>query len=556
MSSTCLKNMNLFCFICGQFSPNKHTAAISEKMLNAYASYFGINATLEMNKPWAPKIICSTCGRYLMAWSNGTQDSMPFAVPMIWREQRNHTNDCYFCLTNLTGYSVKTRHKIQYANVESISKPIPHSNDMPPPICPKNRTIMEDSASTISSKLTEVSEDNDIVSQDGTPHVITQGKLNDLVRDLNLSKFKAEILGSRLQQWNLLHKSTRISIFRQRHEEFSQYFKLENRVVYCCDVEGLMNKLRIIFIPSEWRLFIDSSKRSLKAVLLHNGNVKPSVPIAHGFDVKETYDNLKIIMDKVQYQQYPMNICADFKVIAILLGMQTGYTKYCCFLCEWDSRARSQHYLEQDWPKRENYVTGIKNICKNPIVDANKIILPPLHIKLGLVKNFVKAMDKYGDGLKHIHNLFPNLSAAKINEGIFVGPDIRKLISDSNFVRKLNKLERSAWISIVDVIRNFLGNRRSENYKVIIAKLITNLHALGCNMSLKIHFLHSHLDFFQPNLGAVSDEHGERFHQDIKDMEKRYQGTATPNMLADYCWTIARDNQEGTYKRKARKLKK
>ncbi|UYV84383.1 hypothetical protein LAZ67_X001983 [Cordylochernes scorpioides] len=42
-------------------------------------------------------------------------------------------------------------------------------------------------------------------------------------------------------------------------------------------------------------------------------------------------------------------------------------------------------------------------------------------------------------------------------------------------------------------------------------------------MSLKIHFLHSHLDFFPNNLGAVSDEHGERFHQDISSMEKRYQ---------------------------------
>ncbi|UYV72415.1 hypothetical protein LAZ67_9003037 [Cordylochernes scorpioides] len=43
-------------------------------------------------------------------------------------------------------------------------------------------------------------------------------------------------------------------------------------------------------------------------------------------------------------------------------------------------------------------------------------------------------------------------------------------------------------------------------------------------MSLKIHFLHSHLDFFLDNLGAVSDEHGERFHQAISSMEKRYQG--------------------------------
>jgi hypothetical protein len=43
-------------------------------------------------------------------------------------------------------------------------------------------------------------------------------------------------------------------------------------------------------------------------------------------------------------------------------------------------------------------------------------------------------------------------------------------------------------------------------------------------MNLKIHFLNSHLDFLTKNLGAVSEEQGERFHQDIKEMERRYQG--------------------------------
>ena len=57
-------------------------------------------------------------------------------------------------------------------------------------------------------------------------------------------------------------------------------------------------------------------------------------------------------------------------------------------------------------------------------------------------------------------------------------------------------------------------------------------------MSLKIHFLESHLDFFPENLSKVSDEHGERFHQNIMTMEKQYQGKCTSSMLADYCWTV------------------
>jgi hypothetical protein len=59
--------------------------------------------------------------------------------------------------------------------------------------------------------------------------------------------------------------------------------------------------------------------------------------------------------------------------------------------------------------------------------------------------------------------------------------------------------------------------------------LLTSNKAMGCNMSLKIHFLESHLDFWPENLGEVSDEHGERFHQDIMTMEGKW----TSSMLAE-----------------------
>jgi hypothetical protein len=43
----------------------------------------------------------------------------------------------------------------------------------------------------------------------------------------------------------------------------------------------------------EWRLFGDSSQRSLKAVLIHNGNNHPATPIAYAVHMKETYENMK-----------------------------------------------------------------------------------------------------------------------------------------------------------------------------------------------------------------------------------------------------------------------
>ena len=50
-------------------------------------------------------------------------------------------------------------------------------------------------------------------------------------------------------------------------------------------------------------------------------------------------------------------------------------------------------------------------------------------------------------------------------------------------------------------------------------------------MSRKVHFLHSHLTFFHENLGAVLDEHGERFDQDIAGIEKRFKGKWSTGML-------------------------
>ena len=69
-------------------------------------------------------------------------------------------------------------------------------------------------------------------------------------------------------------------------------------------------------------------------------------------------------------------------------------------------------------------------------------------------------------------------------------------------------------------------------------------------MSLKLHFLHSHLDFFRDNLGDVRDEHGERFHQDIQVMEKRYQWRWDEAMMGDYIWSLVREDST-TYKRKS-----
>ena len=68
------------------------------------------------------------------------------------------------------------------------------------------------------------------------------------------------------------------------------------------------------------------------------------------------------------------------------------------------------------------------------------------------------------------------------------------------------------------------GNHKAENYHDMVADLVQSYKAVGCNMSVRVHFLDAHWDVFPENLSAVSDKHEERFQQDFSNMEKRYQG--------------------------------
>jgi hypothetical protein len=88
-----------------------------------------------------------------------------------------------------------------------------------------------------------------------------------------------------------------------------------------------------------------------------------------------------------------------------------------------------------------------------------------------------------------------------------------------------------------------------------VRNMLDKFKLLGCKMSLKLHFLASYLDYFPPNLGAVSEEQGERFHQDLKDVERRCQGRWDVNMTADYFWSIARDDALREHSRTSRTYK-
>ncbi|GBN08504.1 hypothetical protein AVEN_111933-1 [Araneus ventricosus] len=97
----------------------------------------------------------------------------------------------------------------------------------------------------------------------------------------------------------------------------------------------------------------------------------------------------------INYSKYGWQICADLKVMSLLMGLQLGYTKCCCFLCLWDSRAIALHYIKRDWPQRASFKPREMNVKHLLLAEPHKIIIPPLHIKLGLDKSLVIIMDQH-----------------------------------------------------------------------------------------------------------------------------------------------------------------
>ena len=311
---SCQFHPDSFCYVFGCYvgtsktNETKHVIVYGTKLCIAYEAYFGMPLG-DMDKAWAPHSCCGSCRSTLEGWLHGSHKSMPFAIPRIWREPQNHLNDCYFCAVDkaIRFQTIKKRKTYQYPDLPSSIAPVAHSSQYPVPNAPGISIKDEDEGSSSES-------DYDLSDDDTSPHFPNQSDMDDLVRDLDLSKTSAEVLISRLKDWKLLDKSCKGSSYRLRHEQFSKFYKLEDQLVFCNDIPNLFKEIGVEHKPDEWRLFIDSSIRSLKAVLLHNGNQYPSIPIAHSVHLKETYENVQSLLNKVGYTKYMWPVCGDFKM--------------------------------------------------------------------------------------------------------------------------------------------------------------------------------------------------------------------------------------------------
>lgn len=198
----CKNSPDKFCIVCGLFTSPRDARPFTENYLKMYRECFEIS--IDINLPWIPRVLCGMCRMKFHRWSRG-EGTFGFIQPVIWRNLSTHPDDCYFCNIDLIGATMKKRHYINYPDVWTVMKAIRGSTSTwTAPSGSENKNMQISSSS--SRKISGSSSSGYRPPNDDQPNLFSQLELDDLVRDLGLSKNQSELLASRLQEKNLLQK--------------------------------------------------------------------------------------------------------------------------------------------------------------------------------------------------------------------------------------------------------------------------------------------------------------------------------------------------------------
>ena len=116
MVRNCLNQSDSFCYVCGEVIFISQRKTFIPMIKKCYELYFGCNVGDE-EKSWTPHICCATCVRILNGSKNCSRH-IPVAVP-VSGHSKDHSSDCYFCLTDISGISSKSKYTVTYPNLPS-----------------------------------------------------------------------------------------------------------------------------------------------------------------------------------------------------------------------------------------------------------------------------------------------------------------------------------------------------------------------------------------------------------------------------------------------------
>ncbi|KAH9389355.1 hypothetical protein TYRP_023389 [Tyrophagus putrescentiae] len=420
--------------------------------------YFGVSLD-GFNQSWAPQVLCQSCYVSLNEWLKKGTRGLLVKVPTLWSPPEVHIpgsidSNCFFCQS--LPRTCRTDPMPFYDGC--VKRPVLRGKEaFPVRVLPDVPMEKDGSSSEEEEATSEDGEDPDWVPEDGLPlpyiGKLDQGMLNFLIQMLRLPKDAGQFLGSFLLNAELLLPGTTINQ-RNRSEQFEKFFAVQTiafteqkkdgstaeifrEVVFCTDIIGLLQSQGVVHQPDQWLLFMDGSQKSFKCFLLHTEVDKskrlPSVPILIGNQVPEKYETIKSVLAIINYSSYRWMVLADLKMINIISGLKMAACKFPCFLCRWDSKNTQKHYQPgqfKDWSENER-IPGNFSFIKEPLVPADKVVLPELHIKIGIFQVFIKKLFKIHEenphpAYEHYKEKY-SISQEKLQVGALTGPEIRQL---------------------------------------------------------------------------------------------------------------------------------
>ncbi|XP_076361754.1 uncharacterized protein LOC143252858 isoform X2 [Tachypleus tridentatus] len=149
-------------------------------------------------------------------WYRGEKSAMKFVIPRIWHEPTDHSSNCYFWMVDPSKCQAsKNASAIMYLNLLSSIAPVPHCPELLVPTLPKRKQPFSKESSKSEEEVDVEDPDYNFRGAAGERNTYypNQRDLNDLIRDLGLTKLDAELLTSRLKEWDLLDESVQVASY-------------------------------------------------------------------------------------------------------------------------------------------------------------------------------------------------------------------------------------------------------------------------------------------------------------------------------------------------------
>ncbi|XP_076314681.1 uncharacterized protein LOC143227022 [Tachypleus tridentatus] len=175
----------------------------SAKMCELYKTYFYMPVR-DPDRLLASHFTCEHCDKTLERWYRGEKRVMKFAIPRTWCEPTNHTSNCYFCNYPSKRRAGRNASAIVYPDLPSSIFSVPHCSELPVPTPPERKQPSSEESNKSEQKVDVEDPDYNFRGAAGerNPNYPNQRDLNDLIRDLGLTKSNAERLTSRMKEWD------------------------------------------------------------------------------------------------------------------------------------------------------------------------------------------------------------------------------------------------------------------------------------------------------------------------------------------------------------------